>query len=87
MLDEPQDAQAQRITDGEPSSEGLANTPNDTAAGTVKPQDGPMERPGTEAEDEGGEPMTNEPLPVADDGPGVGLQQSDEETIDGNRGM
>ena len=37
---------------GKPKSEGLTNSPQDTATGTVKPQDGPMERPGTEAEEE-----------------------------------
>ncbi len=87
MVDDPIDTQAQRLPDGKPESEGLANTPQDTATGAVRPQDGPTDRPGTEAEDEAGEPMTNEPVPVGEDSPGVGLSQPAEETIDGNRGM
>lgn len=51
MADQPTDTQAQRMPQGKPGSEGLANTPQDTATGIVKPQDGPMERPGTEAEE------------------------------------
>jgi hypothetical protein len=82
----PDDPQVQRMSDGEPGSDGLADTPQDTAGGIVKPQDGALDRPGTEAGDED-EPMTNEPVPVAEDGAGVGLSQSPEETIDGNRGM
>ena len=52
MADEPIDTQAQRMPQGKPKSEGLANTPQDTTTGAVKPQDGPMERLGTEAEEE-----------------------------------
>jgi hypothetical protein len=44
------DTQAQRLPAGKPESEGLANSPQDTATGKVRPQDGPMERAGTEAE-------------------------------------
>ncbi|KAB1068492.1 hypothetical protein [Methylobacterium planeticum] len=44
------DTQAQRMPAGKPESKGLANSPQDTATGTVRPQDGPMERAGTEAE-------------------------------------
>ncbi|MEL6064849.1 MULTISPECIES: hypothetical protein [unclassified Methylobacterium] len=55
MADAPDDTQAQRraadTTAGKPESAGLAHTPLDTATGTVKPQDGPMERPGTEKEE------------------------------------
>lgn len=53
MADQPTDTQVQRIPQGKPGREGLANTPQDTATGTVKPQDGPMERLGTEAEERG----------------------------------
>ena len=52
MADQPTDTQAQRMPQGKPKSKGLTNSPQDTATGTVKPQDGPMERPGTEAEEE-----------------------------------
>ena len=51
MADAPDDTQAQRQPHGKPESAGLASTPLDTATGTVKPQDGPMERAGTEAEE------------------------------------
>ncbi|MCJ2101031.1 hypothetical protein [Methylobacterium sp. E-046] len=51
MADEPIDTQAQRMPQGKPPSEGLANTPQDTATGAIKPQDGPMERAGTEKEE------------------------------------
>jgi hypothetical protein len=51
MADAPDDTQAQRMPRGKPESAGLANAPLDTATGTVKPQDGPMERPGTEKEE------------------------------------
>ncbi|MGU3667474.1 hypothetical protein ACLBX9_25095 [Methylobacterium sp. A49B] len=51
MADTPDDTQAQRRPGGKPESAGLANTPLDTATGTVKPQDGPMERAGTEKEE------------------------------------
>lgn len=51
MADIPDDTQAQRRPAGKPESAGLANTPLDTATGTVKPQDGPMERAGTETEE------------------------------------
>ncbi|MCJ2055601.1 hypothetical protein MKL09_03425 [Methylobacterium sp. J-048] len=51
MADVPTDTQAQRMPQGKPKSEGLANAPLDTATGTVKPQDGPMDRAGTEAEE------------------------------------
>ncbi|MHC2106537.1 MULTISPECIES: hypothetical protein [unclassified Methylobacterium] len=51
MADVPADTQAQRMPHGKPKSEGLANAPLDTATGTVKPQDGPMDRAGTEAEE------------------------------------
>ena len=49
MADVPADTQAQRMPHGKPNSEGLADAPLDTAAGTVKPLDGPMDRAGTEA--------------------------------------
>ena len=45
------DTQAQAMPHGTPKSEGLANTPQDPATGRVKPADGPMDRPGTEAEE------------------------------------
>ena len=51
MADAPDDTQAQRMPHGKPESKGLANAPLDTATGTVKPQDGPMERAGTEKEE------------------------------------
>jgi hypothetical protein len=51
MADEPIDTQAQRMPHGKPPSDGLANTPQDTATGEIKPQDGPMERAGTEKEE------------------------------------
>ena len=51
MADQPTDTQAQRMPHGKPESEGLANAPQDTATGKVKQQDGPMDRPGTEAEE------------------------------------
>lgn len=51
MADAPDDTQAQHRPTGKPESAGLANTPLDTATGTVKPQDGPMERAGTEKEE------------------------------------
>ena len=50
MADGPAYTQAQRMPHGKPNSEGLADAPLDTATGTVKPQDGPMDRAGTEAE-------------------------------------
>lgn len=52
MADEPIDTQTQSMPGGKPKSDGLANTPQDTQTGAVKPQDGPMDRPGTEAEEE-----------------------------------
>ena len=63
MPDKPDDTQVQRMPSGKPKSDGLANTPQDTTTGTVKPQDGPMDRRGTEVE------------------------EVEEETILGNRGM
>lgn len=87
MPDEPQDDQAGAMPNDKPEREGLADSPKDTATGTMKPQDGPMDRPGTEAEDEAEEPMTNEPMPVAGDDSDVGLTHPPEETIEGNRGM
>jgi hypothetical protein len=51
MADEPIDTQAQRMPGGKLAREGLANAPLDTATGAVKPQDGPMERAGTEKEE------------------------------------
>ena len=51
MADEPIDTQAQRMPHGKPESEGLANTPQDTATGEIKAQDGPMERADTEKEE------------------------------------
>ncbi|KAA0123353.1 hypothetical protein CIW48_12965 [Methylobacterium sp. P1-11] len=51
MADAPNDTQAQRQPHGKPESAGLANTPLDTATGTVKPLDGLMERAGTEKEE------------------------------------
>jgi hypothetical protein len=50
MPNDKTDTQAQRMPAGKPESEGLANTPQDTTTGKVRPQDGPMERAGTEAE-------------------------------------
>jgi hypothetical protein len=51
MADEPIDTQAQRMPRGKPESEGLANAPRDTATGAIRPQDGPMERAGTEKDE------------------------------------
>ena len=51
MADAPDDTQAQRMPAAKPESAGLANTPLDTVTGTVKPQDGPMERAGTEKDE------------------------------------
>ncbi|MCJ2121207.1 hypothetical protein [Methylobacterium sp. J-077] len=51
MADAPTDTQARRMPWGKPESGGLANAPLDTATGTVKAQDGPMDRAGTEAEE------------------------------------
>jgi hypothetical protein len=51
MADAPDDTQAQRMPHGKPESAGLANAPRDAATGTVRPQDGPMERAGTEKEE------------------------------------
>ena len=51
MADKPTNTQAQRMPQGKPPSEGLANTPRDTATGAIKPQNGPMERAGTEKEE------------------------------------
>lgn len=65
------DSQAQRMPGGKPGSEGLANTPQDPVTGTVRPQDGPMDRAGTEAEEAAG--MTNKPIPLSDDEPEVCL--------------
>ena len=87
MPDNPDDTQAQRMPGGKPKSEGLAHTPQDTVTGAVKPQGGPMDRPGTEAEDSATEPVTNEPVPVAGDDPDVGLSEPTEPKIEGNRGM
>ncbi|GEP03914.1 hypothetical protein [Methylobacterium oxalidis] len=53
-MDDRTDTQAQRMPHGKPESEGLANAPQDTATGRVKRQDGPLERPGTEAEERAG---------------------------------
>ncbi|MDR7039673.1 MULTISPECIES: hypothetical protein [Methylobacterium] len=52
MTKDGTDTQAERMPHGKPASEGLANAPQDTATGRVQSQDGPLERPGTEAEDE-----------------------------------
>ncbi|MEA1833375.1 hypothetical protein U8607_14920 [Methylobacterium durans] len=52
MTKDGTDTQAERTPHGKPESAGLANTPQDTATGRVQAQDGPMERPGTEAEEE-----------------------------------
>ncbi|SFD66723.1 hypothetical protein [Methylobacterium sp. 13MFTsu3.1M2] len=51
MADTPDDTQAERMPHGEPERVGLADSPRDTATGTVRPQDGPMERAGTEKEE------------------------------------
>ena len=51
MANQPTNTQAERMPTGKPESEGLANTPQDTRTGEVKPQDGPMERAGTEREE------------------------------------
>ena len=51
MADTPDDTQAQRMPGGKPESAGLANAPLDTATGTVRSQDGPMDRAGTEKEE------------------------------------
>ena len=45
------DTKAQRMPEGEPRTEGAAITPRDTVDGKTKPVDGPMDRPGTEAEE------------------------------------
>ncbi len=45
------DTQAQRMPQGKPTPDGAAITPQDTVDGKTKPVDGPMDRPGTEAED------------------------------------
>ena len=44
------DTQAQRMPQGKPTPDGAAITPQDTVDGKTKPVDGPMDRPGTEAE-------------------------------------
>lgn len=51
MADAPDDTQAERMLRGEPERAGLAESPRDTTTGTVRPQDGPMERAGTEKEE------------------------------------
>ena len=51
MPDDPIDTQAQRMPQGKPKPEGAAISPEDTVSGEIKPVDGPMDRPGTEAED------------------------------------
>ncbi|MGH1573629.1 hypothetical protein ACRAWG_26950 [Methylobacterium sp. P31] len=51
MADESTDTQTQRMPRGRPVRAGLAQTPLDPATGVVKPQDGPMERAGTEKEE------------------------------------
>ncbi|MDP4024180.1 hypothetical protein Q8W71_16245 [Methylobacterium sp. NEAU 140] len=52
MPDEPKDTQAQRERDEGSAGEGLARSPQDTRTGAVRPRaEGPMERPGTEAEE------------------------------------
>lgn len=53
------------------SNGGLAVSPKDPVTGNVVPQEGPMDRAGTEAEAEAG--MTNEPIPLSDDEPEVAL--------------
>ncbi|MCJ2078874.1 hypothetical protein MKK68_25100 [Methylobacterium sp. E-016] len=54
MSDDPIDTQAQRMPNGTPKPEGGAITPVDTTTGKIKEHGGPMDRPGTEAEDEAG---------------------------------
>ncbi|WP_375465649.1 hypothetical protein [uncultured Methylobacterium sp.] len=52
MSDDTTDTQAQRMPNGTPKPEGAAITPLDTTTGEVRPHEGPMDRPGTEAEEE-----------------------------------
>ena len=52
MSDDPIDTQAQRMPNGTPKPEGAAITPVDTTASEIKEHGGPMDRPGTEVEDE-----------------------------------
>lgn len=69
MTDDPKD-DARRNVAGE---RGLAVSPKDTVTDDVLPQDGPMDRAGTEAEADAG--MTNEPIPLPDDEPEVCLNR------------
>lgn len=52
-------------------SEGMATSPINPITGSVEPLDGPLDRAGTEAEDQAG--MTNDPIPLPNDEPEVGL--------------
>jgi len=56
MTDDTTDTQAQRMPQGKPKPNGAAITPQDTVTGETKPGAGPMDRPGTEAEDEARRP-------------------------------
>lgn len=85
MRNDAKDTRAQGMPSGKPESEGPANTLQDKASGTVKPQDGPMNRFGTEAEDAANNPMNS--VPVTSDDPNVGLSEKPDLEIDGNRGM
>lgn len=57
--------------------EGLATSPLNPVTGSIEPLDGPLDRAGTEAGAAAG--MTNKPIPLADDGPEVGLTTPVEE--------
>lgn len=52
-------------------SEGLATSPLNPITGSIEPLDGPLDRAGTEAEDDAG--MTNDPVPLPNDEPEVSL--------------
>lgn len=50
---------------------GLAQSPRNPLTGGIEPLDGPLDRAGTEEEAVAGE--TNEPIPLPNDEPEVGL--------------
>ncbi|MCJ2015432.1 hypothetical protein [Methylobacterium sp. J-076] len=66
---DPHDTETPRRPSIDLEGDRLAPSPRDIPFGTVRPLDGPLDRPGAEAE--GDEGMTNEPIPLSEDEPEV----------------
>jgi hypothetical protein len=64
--DHDEETEGKKVDNG-----GLATSPLNPITGSIEPLDGPLDRAGTEIEDDKG--MTNKPIPLGDDEPEVGL--------------